>query len=264
MLPASQTKQSKLLACTVGSTVFHLTQSDDGVSNGTALWLGAQCLCAYLTHSAVVKPGMRVLELGSGIGLTSLCLARLGCSIVIATDLPWVISSCLAKNIENNRSQLPQGSEVIVRELDWTVTPDRWVWDHETIIASPGHIPAADSTSQLGEGLDFIVTADTIYSSDLVTPFLRTLHGLCALSLAASSRTGKGEKSARAPVVFICLERRDPSLTDRTLEEAQSTWGFVVNRITQHKVAKALEKSGFNWSKDDWDGVELWKLTFRG
>ncbi|KAJ7273654.1 hypothetical protein B0H12DRAFT_1090413 [Mycena haematopus] len=203
---------------------------------------------------------MRALELGSGIGLTSLCLARLGCSTVIATDLPWVISSCLAKNIEDNRSHLPQGSEVIVRELDWTVTPDRWVWDHKTIIASPTYCSPSGVTFQLAEGLDLIVTADTIYSSDLVTPFLRTLHALCTLSLAAP-HTGK---APRAPVVLICLERRDPSLTDRTLEQAQSMWGFVVNRIPQHKVSKALGKSGFNWNRDDWDGVELWKLTFRG
>ncbi|KAF8212294.1 hypothetical protein K438DRAFT_1915993 [Mycena galopus ATCC 62051] len=258
MRPASQTKDAKLLACSIKSTVFQLSQSDDGVSNGTALWLGAQCLSAYLTHSAVVSPGMRALELGSGIGLTALCLSLLGCSSVIATDLPWVISSCLAQNVENNRSRLPLGSgEVLVRELDWTVAPDRWVWDHETIIASPSLNPAEGVTGGLTHGLDLIVTADTIYLSDLVTPFLRTLHALCTQSLAASS-------SPCAPVVFICLERRDPEVTDRTLEEAKSTWGFVVNRITPHKISKALRKTGFNWSKDDWDGVELWKLTFRG
>ncbi|KAF7338342.1 hypothetical protein MVEN_02059700 [Mycena venus] len=256
MLPASQTKDSKLLACPIASSVFLLAQSDDGVSNGTALWLGAQCLSAYLTHSAVVKPGMRAIELGSGIGLTALSLARLGCN-TIATDLPWVISSCLEKNIENNISQLPPGSgEVSVRELDWRVPPDQWVWDHETIIASPTYSPPELKLQQLTNGMDLIVTADTIYLSDLVTPFLRTLHALCTLSLAASS-------SPRAPVVFICLERRDPEVTDRTLQEAKHM-GFVVTRITQHKVSKALGKSGFKWNKDDWEGVELWKLTFRG
>jgi hypothetical protein len=65
-------------------------------------------------------------------------------------------------------------------------------------------------------------------------------------------------------VVFICLERRDPEVTDRTLEEAKTTWGFVVKRIAQHKVSKALGKSGFKWNKDDWEGVEIWHLTFRG
>lgn len=57
LLPATHTKQSKFLTIPIVSSVFQLAQSDDGVSNGTALWLGAQCLSAYLTHSAVIKPG---------------------------------------------------------------------------------------------------------------------------------------------------------------------------------------------------------------
>ncbi len=116
---------------------------------------------------------MRAIELGIGLGLTPLGLARLG-SNIIATDLPWVISSCLSKNIENNISRLPPGSgEVLVRELDWTVLPEQWVWDHETIIASPTYSPSGSELQQLTYGLDLILTADTIYSSDLVTPFLR-------------------------------------------------------------------------------------------
>ncbi|KAK7014912.1 hypothetical protein R3P38DRAFT_2998353, partial [Favolaschia claudopus] len=260
MLPASSTKDSKVLPCPLATSLFHLAQSDDGHSNGTALWLGAQCLSAYLTHFAVPKPGMHAIELGSGIGLTALAIARLGCNVT-ATDLPWVISRCLEKNIENNISQLPPGSgNILVRELDWTVSPNSWLWDHETIIASPTLTPPASTSSrlpQLDQGLDLIVTADTIYSSELVTPFLQTLHALCIFSLSASSYP-------RSPTIFICLERRDPALTDRTLEEAKSKWRFVVQRIPQHKVSKALSKIGFKWTKDDWDAVELWKLTYRG
>ncbi|KAJ6547505.1 hypothetical protein B0H19DRAFT_1165998 [Mycena capillaripes] len=252
MLPASQTKHSKLLACPIASSVFKLGQADDGFSNGTTLWLGGQCLSAYLTHSAIVKPGMRAIDLGSGIGLTALTLARLGCH-TIASDLPFVISSCLAKNIENNISELPPGSgEIIVRELDWTVAPDRWFWNHNTIIASP--TCTSPEPQHPTHGFDLIVSADTIYSLDLATPFLRTVHSLCKSSLAAS----------RSPVVFICLERRDPAVIHRTLEDAKSIWGFTVNRISQHKVSKALGKNGFKWNKDDWDGVEIWKLALRG
>ncbi|KAJ7470706.1 hypothetical protein FB451DRAFT_1254581 [Mycena latifolia] len=253
MLPASHTKHSKLLVCPFASVVFRLVQSDDGLSNGTALWLGAQCLSAYLAHSGVVKPGMRALELGGGIGFSALCLATLGCNI-ITSDLPGVVSTCLAKNIESNISQLPPGSgEILVRELDWTVPPDRWLWDHPTIIASPTSSPAAQQ--QLPYPFDLIVSADTIYDMALVTPFLRTLHALCTLSGAALS-------SSRAPVVFICLERRDPAVIDRTLEEA-SIWGFTATRVPPRKVSKALIKSGFKWDKEDWDDVEIWRFTFR-
>ncbi|KAJ7452482.1 hypothetical protein B0H11DRAFT_2073662 [Mycena galericulata] len=256
MLPASTTKHSKSLPCPFASTVFDLAQSDDGVSNGTALWLGAQCLSAYLAHSGAVKPGMHAIELGAGIGLTALCLAYLGCDTV-TSDLPWVISTCLAKNIENNRSRLPpDAGDIQVRELDWTVPPDQWVWDNETIIASPDIFPPLVG-QQLPHAFDLIVSSDTIYSAALVTPFLRTLHTLCTLSLASSPST-------RTPVVFICLERRDSAVIDRTLEEAKNIWGFNVTRVAPRKVSKALGKSGMKWDKEDWEGVELWKLMLQG
>lgn len=68
VLPAHHTKHLPIL----DYDVFHLAQQDNGVSNGTALWLGAQCLSLYLTaHHKLKHPGMRVIELGSGIGLTA-------------------------------------------------------------------------------------------------------------------------------------------------------------------------------------------------
>ncbi|KAJ7774765.1 hypothetical protein B0H16DRAFT_1508260 [Mycena metata] len=250
MLPATTTKHKKLLVCPFADSVFHLHQSDDGVSNGTALWLGAQCLSAYLAYSAVVKPGMRAIELGSGIGLTSLALAHLGCH-TIATDLPWVIAKCLAKNIENNRARLPStAGELSVRELDWTIPPDQWVFDHDTIIASPACSPP--EPQQYPHKFDIIVSADTVYSRELVTPFLRTLHALCTSS------------APRIPMAFICIERRDNAVIDQMLQDAQSIWCFAVTRVPPRKLSKALEKSGCKWAKDDWDGVELWKLTYRG
>ncbi|KAJ7097981.1 hypothetical protein B0H15DRAFT_823677 [Mycena belliarum] len=253
MLPASHSKHSKLLLCPFASTVFRLVQSDDGVSNGTALWLGAQCLSAYLAYAGVVKPGMRALELGGGIGLSALCLANLGCT-TITTDLPVVISTCLARNIENNVSQLGPGSgAVCVRELDWTVPPERWLWDHPTIIASQT-CSLAVHQQQLAHPFDLIISADTIYDMALVTPFLRTLHALCTLSVAALS-------SSRVPVIYLCLERRDSAVIDRTFDEA-STWGFTATRIAPRKLSKALVKSGLKWDREDWDGVEIWKLIF--
>ncbi|KAJ7046724.1 hypothetical protein C8F04DRAFT_1061516 [Mycena alexandri] len=193
---------------------------------------------------------MRAIELGSGIGLSSLALAHLGCH-TIATDLPWVISTCLAKNIENNRAILPPGAgELSVRELDWTVPSEQWLWDHDTIIASPACSPPEPQQSP--HKFDIIVSADTVYSLELVTPFLRTLHALCTSS------------ASRIPMVFICIERRDPAVINQMLQDAQSIWHFVVTRVPPRKLSKALEKSGFKWDKDDWDGVELWKLTYRG
>ena len=70
-LPAHRTKHIPSLAY----PPFVLAQSDDGHSNGTALWLGAQILSPYLVCR--LKPPLpqqrrpRAVELGSGVGLTA-------------------------------------------------------------------------------------------------------------------------------------------------------------------------------------------------
>lgn len=75
-IPAHDTKHLKSLVY----PPFVLAQSNDGHSNGTALWLGGQILSFYLTqHLKPPAPGQtrpRAVELGSGVGLTA-CVCRL-------------------------------------------------------------------------------------------------------------------------------------------------------------------------------------------
>jgi hypothetical protein len=74
--PAHHTKHLRSLDYPFLGHRFVLTQQQDGASTGTALWLGAQCLSAYL--ATVHKPSRhtrpRALELGSGIGLAAFVL----------------------------------------------------------------------------------------------------------------------------------------------------------------------------------------------
>lgn len=105
--PAQDTKHLAVLSYPFLDARFSLRQLDDGQANGTALWLGAQCLSLYLpsllssprTHHTNPRPA--ALDLGSGIGLTALALRSLGCD-VLATDTEQVISSVLRTNILNN------------------------------------------------------------------------------------------------------------------------------------------------------------------
>lgn len=80
-LPAHQTKHLPLLRYPFLDHELTLAQSDDGRTNGTALWLGAQCLTAFLadalpaiTEVAIMsghRQRPRAIELGSGIGLSA-------------------------------------------------------------------------------------------------------------------------------------------------------------------------------------------------
>ncbi|KAK0450777.1 putative methyltransferase-domain-containing protein [Armillaria borealis] len=231
--PAHATKHLPLLSYSFSpSLTFQLAQSDDGTSNGTALWLGAQVLSVYLAHVVhprLFQPGMRVIELGSGIGLSALVLSSLGWAVV-ATDLPTITTTILPRNISTNVPLLSSSSgEISIRQLDWTVQPNQW---HDPLITS---------------SFDLIITADTIYAPHLVQPLLRTLHALAS----GSSR----------PPIFLYLERRDPALVDCVLTEAGSHWGFKTEKIPYRKISKALYKSGLKWAKEDWEGVEIWKLS---
>ena len=179
---------------------------------------------------------------------------------VIATDLDDVIQPVLAPNISRNRAHLPSTAGAIeVRVLDWSVSPDQWVWDHPSWIASRSgqNTPLLESQSTtLTPPFDLVISSDTLYSPELVTPLLRTLHSLCRCSAESSP-------DARFPQVFICLERRDPSLIDRSLAEARGSWDFQLERIPHKRIVKAMEKGGVRWEKDQWDDVEIWKLTPR-
>lgn len=85
-LPAHETKHVESLEYKFRNSAFHLLQRDDGCTNGTALWMGGQVLAAWLAEhystksrsknrAAARRP--RVIELGSGIGLTAYVLFAL-------------------------------------------------------------------------------------------------------------------------------------------------------------------------------------------
>ena len=137
--------------------------------------------------------------------------------------LPSVVRSVLAPNVARNCI----GRDVQVCALDWTASADEC---HSTINQKT---------------YDLIITADTVYSTSLIDPLLATIVRLALPSTP----------------LLVFLERRDPALVDRMLATASDTYNFSVRRISHRKLAKALLHSGFNWARDAWDGIELWKLS---
>lgn len=197
-----------------------------------------------------------------------------------------MIASVLAPNIASNEHRLPQTAGIIsVRELDWTVPPDNWNWDHPTTIASASalaqssapadpsstlqHSKSSSATSadvnerpypRLGPPFSAILSADTLYEPTLVTPLLRTLHFAASRSPIPSTTT-----TPRSAPVYLCVERRDPAVIDAALDEAVNVWGFTLERVPRRKLSKALERGGFvGWKGEDWEGMEVWKLVLKG
>jgi protein N-lysine methyltransferase METTL21D len=187
-----------------------------------------------------------------------LALASMGWD-VLATDVPAVLP-LLQRNVVRNCANLPPASgRVSVRELDWFAPPEKWNWDHPSAVSSIRTEGSPERSDPEHESLkppfDLIFTADTLYEPSLTAPLLRTLYHLALLSGPSYS--------ARPLTILVCLERRDPALIDAALLAAKEDWGFVLTKVPQRKLAKALERGGINWSKDkdDWEGVEIWKMA---
>ncbi|KAJ4488071.1 hypothetical protein J3R30DRAFT_3363496 [Lentinula aciculospora] len=271
MQPAHATKHQSTLEYTFcPQLTFHLSQKDQSNDSsstgttGTTLWLGAQCLSAYVAQyhkpsRNILNP--RAIELGSGIGLSALVLSALGYSTVYATDTKLVINSVLARNIESNLPAFARPNrEILVRELDWLVPPENWYWNNDRAIAS--------DSMQLFEGtsspapFNLIITSDTIYEESLVEPLLRTLQALSLQSMAASKSESN---SSRPPLILLCLERRDPAFIDSVLASARDRWCFSTEQVPQRKLARAMQKhvggrAQWESNQTEWEGVEIWRL----
>lgn len=294
--PAHHTKHLPVLAYPFNKVAFHLVQRDDGISNGTALWLGAQVLSVYLSaefkgksrktietgtdNNALVlhdtaRP--KAVELGSGIGLTALALASLGYD-VLATDTVHVCASVLRSNINANAHLVP--GRVYVRELDWGVDPTGWIWDDPVSITSPALLPrkGGDVRDFLSPPFDLIVSSDTIYDMALVAPLFETIHALSALSYAPplsppSSLSGievspalpsksPGTPISKPPAIYLAVERRDPTLITAAFRRASEEWGLLFQRVPEKRLRRA--GVGVGWDAGEWEGVEVWRGRWDG
>ena len=172
--------------------------------------------------------------------LLSLAVASLGYH-VLATDLSS--AHLLKANTAFNKHALPPGAGSIkTGTLDWTELPSQWN------LAGEGE----DEDGDFRPPFHLIITADTIFKAELVQPLLRSLHTLALGSAPVGS--------TNSPLILVCLERRDPLLTDSFFERARNDWGFKVQRVRATKVRRAVEKGlRCGWS-DGWSGIELWKL----
>lgn len=131
---------------------------DPSKGTGSALWSAAIGLARFLEGRYGAAPPGRVLELGCGTGLVSLCLACLGADVV-ATDIPQCLDSHTRPNVAANLGRL--GSEhvrgsVDVRELTWGKTP----------------------LDEFGQDWDLVVASDVIYRAEHVPLLLDTLNGV--------------------------------------------------------------------------------------
>jgi protein N-lysine methyltransferase METTL21D len=201
---------------------FILATRADGSSSGTAQWPASNVLAAFLVHLWRSRTTLNALELGAGVGFTSLVLANsLPAASILATDTSFVCNAVLRPNIAANPIH-GTASSIAVVDLDWC----RPV---------PSGIPPF---------IDAIFSSDTVYSHELIGPLLRTINSL----------------SHASTVVYLALERRDPQLIDDFFQAARSQWGFVCSRVAPNRIKRSLKYARVEIASKHLNAVEVWKL----
>lgn len=258
-------------------------------TTGTTLWLGGQVLSCYLsslplptctTNSRGEAQAKQAIELGAGVGYLTLVLASLGYDVV-STDIPPVLDIVLRPNIDEGQnvlarkssftplfsgktarsttpgsvlgsatgksapsgsasksgsSSIPKVGSISVRELDWV------------------NVESGDEIQIRDLNPDLIVTSDTIYHPTLIPCLYTTIARLSTNSLAAGKKP---------PVVYLCLERRDTRLVDSAIAAAAG-YGITFKRVGHGRIAKSVEKTGWGWKEEDWEGVEVYRGRWAG
>ncbi|CAB3235566.1 unnamed protein product [Arctia plantaginis] len=142
------------------------------------VWDASLVLAKYLEtmcqHKSDFLSGIKVLELGSGLGVVGLTAATLGAQVTL-TDLPEALP-LLKLNINENKAKIgSMGGYAIAESLVW-----------------------GESSAILFEEFDMIVLADCIYYEEAVDPLVETLKNF--------------SNASSHPVIYLTQELRDTKL----------------------------------------------------
>ncbi|KAG4072286.1 hypothetical protein HA402_004218 [Bradysia odoriphaga] len=141
---------------------------------GLQVWRGALLLADYIFHNRNEFKDKRILELGSGVGLTGIA-AAIYSKDVICTDIDLGgILNVIAENVKRNSSIIR--NNVQVTELDFKAPKFSEVLESEL------------------SDIEIVICADVIYDDDLTDAFVQTLIKLLE---AKANRT-----------IYIALEKR--------------------------------------------------------
>lgn len=131
--------------------------ANSGLGTGLNIWDGSIILAKFLESKFRTLEGIRVMEVGSGVGLVGLSAAYLGADVLL-TDLDYALQHTKTV-IEKNRPYIK--GKAATAELDWF------------------HPESSNATEWLDQGpIHLIVGADVVWVEELIPPLVKTLKML--------------------------------------------------------------------------------------
>lgn len=225
-VPAYETKHLPELCITLDGVTYRLTQSNTSNETGSTLWLSSQILSAYMSLQKKKKKKLTLLELGSGIGLTSLVCHTLGYTVT-ASDYGAIVP-LLAHNIELNGKK----KDIKVETIDWCHL------DNNTENTLPLQI------------YNVVVLSDVIYVPELLPCLVKTILRFVD----------------RKSTVYVAQEVRSPHLMQQFLDlcaksfRIQSVSGEEIERCVNVQLQSTTQNQD---EQADWSGVVIYKMKLK-
>uniref|UniRef100_A0A1A9X0M8 Methyltransferase-like protein 22 n=1 Tax=Glossina brevipalpis TaxID=37001 RepID=A0A1A9X0M8_9MUSC len=149
---------------------------------GLQVWRGALLLADFCFHKRHEFVNKQILELGAGVGLTSIA-AAIYVPKVVCTDVNiGGILNVIKANISRNQKLLKTRGQINVLECDFKTPFEQY---------SQELIKAIDES-------DVVVAADVIYDDDLTDAFIQILDNIFAREIV----------TRRKKNIYIALEKR--------------------------------------------------------
>ncbi|XP_034450410.1 methyltransferase-like protein 22 [Hippoglossus hippoglossus] len=217
---------------------------------GKQVWRGAFLLADFIFSQPVMFRGATVLELGAGLGFSSVVMATTA-KTVYCTDVGEDLLSMCKRNVTLNRHMTePAGGEVRVRQLDWL--------QHSLCTDADGEFNwTEEEVADLYDNTSFIVAADVCYDDDLTDGFFRTLYRLCS-------------NFTHTCTIFISIEKR-MNFTLRHMDVSCDAYNYFshclsqLHDLTDGRCCFRVEQLPSNFAQfflyERIEQLELWKVS---
>ncbi|CAG8715228.1 1921_t:CDS:2 [Racocetra persica] len=208
-------------------------------TTGTVVWNSSIMLSKFMfTHRSWLNLSAdktKILELGSGCGLTGISLAATLVKLIALTDQATMLPH-LWKNVKRNLDRNLISSKVLVVELAWGEEIDRDI---------------------LSEHWDYIIASDCIYNEFIVNAFVETLARLCnnnkfAKQIHEESLQNDNNERIQPTIAIIAMELRSEIVHLEFLKEMKRK-NFIMWRLPNTMLGSDFEKgyaAYIAWTKD--------------
>uniref|UniRef100_A0A336MR32 CSON005291 protein n=1 Tax=Culicoides sonorensis TaxID=179676 RepID=A0A336MR32_CULSO len=162
---------------------------------GYQVWRGALLLADFIIHNRKLFSDKNILEVGSGVGLTSIVAAKYAKQVVCTDVNIGTILELIDENVSRNINLL-KTRNIKVMELDFKA--ETWCPELENEI----------------KHVDYVFAADVIYDNDLTEVFVQTVERLLV-------------NYPNINAIYVALEKRFVFLQNDSMPEAPMYEYFI-------------------------------------